>query len=1265
MSDDLQAQAQMGQQLVISLNSIISDSSEIAKLFEAQLTISSELNSAAERFSNNFVNLSSDLGNVSRSFEEAINTGQMKNSFNNDSRNLEKAAREVGDSLDTASSTLSQVADDEERMTSSRDRRTKAMKNAYKQRIIVHKEKNFFLRSLDRFFVDVTSEMKNLVEKFKSSPLVTRAVKTGGWSLLIDIPRMILTSLFKIIGSLIGMTTTFFKTLIALPLMLAKYCVNIGNAFREDIIVGIGSAYQATKEYADANSLIGQGISNLRGVVVGALKTFENPRSQLVKLFGTGAAGAQKFLTDVGKSIDDMGPLAELFGHQVTNSKESALYLVYATKGLGLTSKDVAYYALDAGVHLENTFDRLERVKDSIQLAAEMHSVDTKQVSIGMQKLRTNIKDFGHLSDQNLSNLVARMRQLNVGAEDLTSVFGKFKTLEDASKTSAMLYQSFEMNIDALSLLTAKDPGEIVDQFRDAMFATGKAYDDLNRHEKQLMQQTTGMSDAMLKSLMTYQNMGLSYAEAKQRVANDDPTKKQIDAIKGLTSSISEIKKVMTFTSPFQAFMSGLGKNAAASKKAKRMATALSKVYETLYLFGLHLDKKTIKSITTPVIIILNKINGVFKGKAFKNLLAGGTSIFSKVVSNVTGGISDKGGYANINKTLDSIYAIEKSGLSSSQKDLKSVRKKVQNLVKTGDKEVIKYLQKRNIIDDDKNFVKDVTLKSVLSQLKSASLQMSTKKGKASIKSINDSVYKHTASLLDDYFGVKLFEDNRGISGQIKQTTEGFKSLFKEGSGPLRTIFDLGRKMMGGIIKGAAIAFTVFLHILNGTVDKAYDNISSPIGNMISKLRGHKTDEKFTLLSWLGISKQDEGKIVDELAKSLGKLTTQSWKTLKFGGMLIGKLYGIFTDLARGLIAGLCSMLVDIYDNNNTSKKAKAAIWFFLDDGNNMARARALKQYGAGMGLKQFTQKMSDEMDQKTERGQAAIHGITLKNILANLKKKYKKGPYKDAVSIAIPGKVTMRSAMDMMKAIKKVKFYESKLSYDQYLRIKEKHIIDAELKTFKNIGLKELEPTKLELKAMGGYLGFGQKNDLDDKYAKPFVSRGINNAPGTPNDHNLYLIRAMKNATALSPSAATAEKFIEPLNSYRSFGGAKPVTIKDGFLESNINSILSQDGLKLFTSDGKIIVPHSMDELINLSGDDKEGLISVFANVGKAYREVATAVTVLKSEKGGFNREEYIASDDLIDDLMSLVYETLDIAINRDIDTSKANYYKKEGAGA
>ena len=1253
MSNNLQVQAQMGQQLVTSLDNIISDSGNINRILESQLNLSNDLNSAVERFSNNFNKLSKDLGNVSKSFEEAINSGKLKNNFNNDSKNLEKAAREISNNLDSSGSTLNQVVGDQDKVNSSRDRRTKEMKNAYKQRIVVHKEKNFFLRSLDKFFDDSISEMNNLIEKFKSSPLVTRAASTGGWSLLIDIPRMIITNVFKVVGSLIGMTATFFKTVMTLPLMLAKQCVNIGNAFRQDIIEGIGGAYQATKEYADANSLIGKGISNLRDITIGALKSFEDPKSNLVKLFGMGAGAAQKFLTDVGKSIDDMGPLAELFGHQVTNSIESAEYLVYATRGLGLSSKDVAYYALDAGVHVENIFDRLERSKDTIQAAAKMHGVDTKQVSIGMQKLRTNIKDFGHLSDQNLSNLVARMRQLNVGAEDLTSVFGKFKSLEDASKTSAMLYQSFGMNIDALSLLTAKDPGEIVDQFRDAMFATGKAYDDLNRHEKQLMQQTTGMSDAMLKSLMTYQNMGLTYAEAKQRVANDDPTKKQIEAIKGLSSSVSEIKRVMQFTSPFQAFMTGLGKNAAASKRAKKIATSLSKVYENIYRFGLYLDKKTIKSITTPVIIILNKINDVFKGRAFKNLLSGGTSVLSKVISNVTGGLTKKGGYNSINKTLDEVHAMEKSGLSSSKKDIKSLRKKVQSLISSGDEEVFKHLQKKSIIDDDGKIIKNIGTKSVLLELKNASLHMNTKAGKKSIKKINDGVYKHAQGLLDNYIGVKSFEDNRGLRGQIEQTTEAFKGMWKEGSGPIRTIFDIGRKMMGGIIKGAGIALTVFLHMLNGTIDKAYDNMANPIANMHKKYFGYKAGEKFTLLSWLGITKKDESEIVDGLAKSLGKLTTKSWKALKIGTYVIGKIYGVFTDLARGIVAGLCSMLVDLYDDPDTPDKVTGAIWLFLDDGENMAQARAMKQYAKGMGLQKFSVNINDAMDQKTSRSQAAIHGITLKNILSDLRKKYKLGPYKDAVqSVKVPNKVGMSAAFEIMRAIKKARFFESLLSYDQYLRIKEKNIVDKDLNQTAMQRKKEydIQISKSLLKKMGNKEQFGEYDNLDKEYVQ--ISKGTEKygkyyiGDKTPEYHNQALSNAMSGISRIKPSNVIAEKYIENFN----MGNSGQISIKDGGMLSNINSILSQDGLKLFTNDGKIIVPHSLDELINISASDQTGLVSVFSNVGKAYSEVANAVSVLKSEKSNFNREEYVASDDLIDELMTLVYETLEISINRDV---------------
>ena len=42
-----------------------------------------------------------------------------------------------------------------------------------------------------------------------------------------------------------------------------------------------------------------------------------------------------------------------------------------------------------------------------------------------------------------------------------------------------------------------------------------------------------------------------------------------------------------------------------------------------------------------------------------------------------------------------------------------------------------------------------------------------------------------------------------------------------------------------------------------------------------------------------------------------------------------------------------------------------------------------------------------------------------------------------------------------------------------------------------------------------------------------------------------------------------------------------------------------------------------------------------------------------------GFNREQYGASDELIDELMSLVYETLQISINRDIEIKQTGVRK------
>ena len=1268
MSNDLQVQAELGQQLVTSLNTIVDKTKVTSSLFENQLNISWEIQNTLARSSNNLQKIANNLTSVGKSFEEVISSELFKNNIKKSSQNFNKTCERANAAAEEASSSLDQITKDQDKLTEGRNKSFKSQEDFYKQRTIAYKEKNVIYKTLDAFFIKSADMMRSVVEKIKTLEIVKRAAKTSGWSLLIDVPRMLIKSAFKLVGSLMGAATNFFKTVMTLPLMIANIAMQYGNAFRSDIIDGIGNAYQATKEYSDANSLIGKGISNLHNIAVGSLKTFENPRSQLVKLFGEGAAGAQKLLSEVGKSINDMGPLAELFGHQVTNSTDSALFLVYGIRGLGLTSKDVAYYALDAGTHLETIHSRLYRAKESIEHAAKMHGEDTKQVSAGFHKLRGNIKEFGHLTDQNLSNLVARMRRFNVGAEDLTSVFGKFKSFDEAAKTSAMLYQSFNMNIDALDLITAKDPGEIVDKFRDAMFATGKSYEELNRHEKQLMQQTTGMTDAMLKTLMTYQNMGLSYEEAKKRVANDNPTKQQIKAIKSLTSSITQIQRVMNFTSPFQAFMKGLGKNLQGSKKAKKIAMSLSKMYETFHIFGLKMNSGAVNAITKPFLIIVRKINDVFKSQKFKSILRTGTSLVSNIMSKMSGDMTSNKSYKYISKSLDDIYAMEKSGNPAFKKDKKVIKEKALKIIKNiNNKEVNSFLKSQKVLSDDNKFIEGITLEKILTQLKSASLHVSSTKGKKAIEDINKSVYDHTDKLITNYFMFEEFKTNRGVKGQIKRTTEGLKSMFKEGSGPLKSIFDLGRSIMGGVIKGAAMSFSIFIHMLSGTIDTVYENTSSPIVNLIRKTAGYKEGKQFSILDWLGISGKDSNDIKEELAKAFGGLIIRTPKLFTIGLGVGSALWSVFADLASFVITAIAKIIYKVYASAKWYIKAGLALHYDMNKIRDAAAEKSLDASGLS-GLITYTQDLTEKDKENTwqnfQGNLNSMRSLQLSMISNNKQFGFNRGnsPYGREIFANIEaesddmqmgqGQSNREFYLSMLalESIRKEKLIESYVSKQMFVEI-QKTMLDHIESINPNAWSSE---NKNKHREVMSYISGKIRNAALENSSIEGVEKRIKRAQyffGLGHDEeeaNKEYINFMKEINTIKPSTSniSAKDWINKNTNYK---------IKDGGLESSINSLLTNGGLKLFTNDGKIIVPHSLDELSSLSRDSKSSLINVFSNIASAYKEISTAVVELKSGGISRNSNSYEASDDLIDEMMNLVFETLEICINRDVKVNKS----------
>ena len=114
--------------------------------------------------------------------------------------------------------------------------------------------------------------------------------------------------------------------------------------------------------------------------------------------------------------------------------------------------------------------------------------------------------------------------------------------------------------------------------------------------------------------------------------------------------------------------------------------------------------------------------------------------------------------------------------------------------------------------------------------------------------------------------------------------------------------------------------------------------------------------------------------------------------------------------------------------------------------------------------------------------------------------------------------------------------------------------------------------------------------------------------------------------------------------------------SINDGAL-SLINSMLGAGGLKLFTSDGRIIIPHSLDELSRVSEKDQSTLGVMFSNLGSVFESAIKAKSVYKQESVDRENIDYKPNDTLINEFLQLTHETLHLAVNRKININKHDF--------
>jgi len=423
----------------------------------------------------------------------------------------------------------------------------------------------------------------------------------------------------RVISAMIGIATQVGMAMLTLPMTITREMAAVGNKLRQDLVEGLGQSVQDMKEKFDLGSFVGKALMTASRAAESALRQFQDPTSDLVKKFGYGIEGVKKYFTRLGETFDALGHYSEVYADTFSKNKKRYLQFLDIQDALGFSNEDLKYFAMDAYNNVELLEDRMFRMAATIRNVAKSYNVDMKQLSKNTMALRKDIILFGHISDENLTDVALNMTKMKVKIEDAAAVFNKFSTFEDAAKSSAILSQTFGMNINAMDLIRAERPDEIFQMFSDAMELTGRSFSDLSRHEKAIMAQQTGMSAESLNAIMNYKAMGLTFEEARNKMEQDKPEKRQLAALKELKSSIKEINKILTFNSPFEALTKGFMERLVLADDAKSVLTTLSGGYESLYQYALKIKPGTINKLVQPISYIITIMKDIFESEGFKN----------------------------------------------------------------------------------------------------------------------------------------------------------------------------------------------------------------------------------------------------------------------------------------------------------------------------------------------------------------------------------------------------------------------------------------------------------------------------------------------------------------------------------------------------------------------------------------------------------------------------------------------------------------------
>ena len=916
----LTQQVNIATSFVASLQSQQESYTQISSNLESQATALGNLQASLVDISNNITDLNENLRSMSerlislsetdttRIFGNSSTINNRMNSFVRNISNMMLGNQNIHDTLQEVSQQAVDNANQTQNLSREAERTVDTVQTTSE--------------TLQEGTIEVeneTSRIEKLTTIISGIGIFARAIQTMGLSLLIDVPKLIFSGVqiaANVATTAFGIMFSVYKTILTLPFSIANNFIGAGNAIRQKIDETMANSLESVKDNFDLGSSIGKGAAKTKKVLEGRLIEFENKSSELFKQFGSPEA----IIDYLNTTTAGLGMYSEVFGGSLTGSIENILYMKKMQSQLALSTEHLKYYAMEAYNDVVPINEVLARVSKVINTTATKNKIDSKRLSTVFNSLRTNIIDFGHISHITLAEISAKIIKYKVSAEDVAGIFGKFTSYEDAANTSAQLFQSFGMVVDAYDLIASENPMDIIETLRESMFNTGRDFASLNRHEKSYLKNLVGISEQSMAAIFSYENISMSHEEIRNKMASENPAEIQIKSLKEMTSAIKVFRKVVTYESPFSALFAGLMENSATNEQMRKVTTELSAAFESLNQMMLGLDDKTIENISIPLTLIL---------KDFSRMVTDGTLV--RIFTNATEGIgqlfidifttsskSKTDDFISQTLSLNDAYTTtlgEKSG--EFQLLLLNKFKTVFNNLK-GTEAFTDAAKEKGLIDDKGNLKSDdintigtfliTSLNSrneALAKAVEAQSNVFLQQLAAAKAQIKDRASQETGNVKATLGALSSADHYNTIIAMLKVR---INEMFKDGSGLMTRMFDLGREIAGGIYKGIFKGVTTLLEILRGgkgVIAEMFPNDDTTREDKFAKLIGFKNYAEYdTYLSRLGTS------VTNMFEKHKGKL----WDGFKFISKMLWDVAGDIFNMTKDV---LYSMLASAYENSD------------------------------------------------------------------------------------------------------------------------------------------------------------------------------------------------------------------------------------------------------------------------------------------------------------------------------------------------------------